>query len=362
MVRRHPSLETLEPFAVAQHLQVLVPEWLDPAFHDLAYRRPFLPVRQADAVAHDLAHGVVARGAAEDEDDGRQHLALTQFVDDLGAPRGAKGQTRTPAPDLPVGRAALERPAHGLVDAQPLLTGPAVVLEQRLQEDLLVLPADDREVVAEHDGPVPFDDHRRVTAHRPQPSAEFVRVVHRGREAHEADLGRREDEHFLPDPAPVGVLNEVHLVEDHRVEPLEEVGPGQEHVAKDLGGHHDHGRPRAHGGVARQQADVVLAVGRHELPVLLVGQGLEGRRVEGLAACAQRTVNGVGRDERLARSRRSGHEDGMPGIERTERLVLEVIEGEGQGGLERLRPGRLLDGPRGRRQRPSSFPMPIDRK
>ena len=190
MVRGHAAFEALEPLGVAQHLEVVVAEWLDPAFHDLSYRRAFRGVRQADTVAHDLAHGVVARRAAEDEDDGRQHLALAQFVDDLGAARGAKGQSRSPATDLPVRRASLQGPAHGLVDPQPLLTGSAVVLEQREQQDLLVLPADDGEVMAEHDGPLPLDDHRRVTPHRAQPSAELVCVVHRGREAHEADLGR----------------------------------------------------------------------------------------------------------------------------------------------------------------------------
>ena len=45
-----------------------------------------------------------------------------------------------------------------------------------------------------------------------------------------------------------------------------------------------------------------------------------------------------------------------------EGLVLEVVEGEGQVGLELRRPGRLLDGPWERGQRPSSFPMPMERK
>ena len=43
-------------------------------------------------------------------------------------------------------------------------------------------------------------------------------------------------------------------------------------------------------------------------------------------------------------------------------LVLEVVESEGQAGLELRRPGRLLDGPRGSGQRPSSFPMPMEMK
>ena len=52
----------------------------------------------------------------------------------------------------------------------------------------------------------------------------------------------------------------------------------------------------------------------------------------------------------------------MARVEGPERLVLEVVEGEGQIGLERRRSGRLGDGPRVRRQRPSSFPMPMEMK
>ena len=200
-------------------------------------------------------------------------------------------------------------------------------------------------MVPQDDGPLPLDDHGRVAPHRAQPAPQLVGVVDRGGEAHEADLGRRQDEDLLPHAAAVAVLNEVDLVEDHGVETLEEVGPGEEHVPQDLGRHHDHGRPWAQRGVAGQEPDVLLAVGGDELAVLLVGEGLEGRRVEGLATRAQRTVHRVGRDERLARPGRRGDEDGMARVEGPERLLLELVEGEGQVGFERRRSGRLLDRP-----------------
>ena len=102
-------------------------------------------------------------------------------------------------------------------------------------------------------------------AHRAQPAAELVGVVHGGGEADEADLGRAEDEDLLPHPAPVGVLNEVDLVEHHGVQALEEIRAGQQHVAQHLGGHDDDRRPGAQRGVAGQQPDVLLAVGGDQL-------------------------------------------------------------------------------------------------
>ncbi len=65
-------------------------------------------------------------------------------------------------------------------------------------------------------------------------------VVYRGGQADEADLGWREDQDLFPHPAAVGVLYEVDLVEDHRVQPGQEVRAGQQHVAQHLGGHHHH--------------------------------------------------------------------------------------------------------------------------
>ncbi len=322
-----------------------------------------MPVGEPNPVAHDLAHGVVACGPAEDEHDGREHVELTQFLDHLGPQRWAVRQARPAAAGLPVGTAApLQRSAHRLVDAQPLTAGTAVVEQQREQQVLAVLAPVHGEVVAQDDRPFPFHDHGRVAPHRAQPPTQLARVVDRRREAHEADLGRRHDQDLLPHPAPVGVLNEVDLVEDHGVQSLQEVGAGQKHVAQHLGGHHDDGRPRPHRRVSRQQPHVVLAVRGHQLAVLLVRQGLERRRVERLASGRQRTVHRVRRHERLSRTGGRRDEHRMPRVEGGERLALEVVERERQVGLELRRPGRLLDGPRERRQRPSSFPMPMERK
>ena len=184
------------------------------------------------------------------------------------------------------------------------------------------------EVVAQVDRAAPLDDHRGVTTDRAEPATQFLRVVDRGGQADEAHLGRGEDEHLLPDAAAVGVLNEVDLVEDDGVQALEQVRAGQQHVAQHLGRHHDHGRPRAQGGVAGQEADVIVAVGGDQLRILLVRQRLERRGVEGLAAGAEGAAHAEGGDERLARPGRRRDEHGVAGVQGIDGLALEVVESE----------------------------------
>ena len=200
-------------------------------------------------------------------------------------------------------------------------------------------------------------------AHRAQPAPELVGVVHGGRQADEADLGRGQDEDLLPHAAAVRVLDEVDLVEDDGVQALEQVGAGQEHVAQDLGRHDDDRRPRAHGRVAGQQPDVVLAVGGDQLAVLLVGERLERRRVEGLAPCAP-GPGGRRRPPPASCPIRSAPRRGPSGRRRGQRSAScwKSSRANGQVGLELRRPGRLLDGPREGGQRPSSFPMPMEMK
>ena len=254
-----------------------------------------------------------------------------ELGDQLGAQRGAIGQPGTPAPWLPLRRATLQGAPDGLVDADPLVAGLAVH-EQREQQRLAVLAPVGGEVVPQHDGAVPLDDHLGRPADRAQPGPELVGVVHRGGEADEADLGRRQDEHLLPYTAPIGILDEVHLIEDDRVQPGQEVRAGQEHVAQDLGRHDHHGGVGPDGGVAGEQADVVLAVGGHELPVLLVGERLEGRGVERLAAGAQGPVDGVGGHQRLARPGGGRDEHGVVGVDGARRRPAGSRRGGTGGG------------------------------
>ena len=314
MMRRHTALQALEPLVVAEDSQVVVVQRFHPTLDHLADGGALGGVGEANAVAHDLMHSVVAGGAAEDEDDGRQHFEVLELFDHLGAPGRPVGQPRPPPPPLPVRGStdALQRPAHSLVDAQPFAAGPPVLQQERAEQRLAVLASMDGEMVPQHDRSLPLDDDRRVASHRTQPATELVRVVHGGREADEANFGRAEDENLLPDPAAVRILNEVNLVEHHRVQALEEIGAGQQHVAEHLGGHDDHRRPGTQRGVAGQQPHVLFTVGGDQLTVLLVRQCLERCRVERLAVGGQGPVHRVGGHQRLAGPGGSGHQYRVP--------------------------------------------------
>ena len=284
-----------------------------PCAHYLADGGALGGVGQADAIAHDLVHSIVAGRPAEDEHNGRQHLVPAELFDHLGAPRGRGRAARPPSPpcqcaDRPPWRAL--RTAWSMRSPSP----PACPLSCSRGHNtrLFVFPSVDREVVAQDNGTLPLHDDRRVPPHRAQPSAELVGVVDGGGEADEANLGRAEDENLLPDPAPVGVLNEVDLVEHHRVQALEEVRSGQQHVAQHFGGHHDDRGPWPQRRVSGKEADVFLPVGGDELPVLLVRERLERRRVERLAVGRQGPVDGIRRHQCLARPRGGGHQYRVP--------------------------------------------------
>ncbi len=73
-------------------------------------------------------------------------------------------------------------------------------------------------------------------------------------------------------------------------------------------------------------------------------------------------MDAEGGHERLSRPGRRRDEHGVAGLEGLHGLELELVEGEGQVGLEFGRAARFADGPRGCGQRPSSFPMPMERK
>ncbi len=181
-------------------------------------------------------------------------------------------------------------------------------------------------VVVEGHRAVGLDHHTGRAAHRPQPLAEVGRVVHRGRQAHEGDLRRREHEDLLPHRSSVGVLEVVDLVEHDHLQPLQEWRPGEEHVAEHLGGHHHHRRLRLVRDVAGQQADPVATVTGRELGEFLVGEGLDRRRVERLAARLEGPGHCVLGDERLSRAGRGADQDRFAAVDRLHRLLLKGIE------------------------------------
>ena len=73
-----------------------------------------------------------------------------------------------------------------------------------------------------------------------------------------------------------------------------------------------------------------------ELRVLLVGQCLDGGRVERLLAASQRQMDRKLADEGLAGPGRRSDKDALPGLQRRAGLQLEGVRRERQGRQERL--------------------------
>jgi len=366
VVGRHAVFEALQPLAVPEDLQVVGCQSGGVDLGDAPHHLALALIGQAQPVPQALTHRVVAGGSGEDEHDGRQQVVVVERLHDLGAPRRPVGQTR-PA-GAPTGGRRLQPggPPHRLVHAQPLAPGlPS--LEQRHDRGTVVgAPVMDGEVVPQDDRSASFHHHVGRPPHRAEPSPQLRRVGHRGRQADEGHLRRTEHEHFLPHPAPVRVLEVVDLVQHHHRQPLQEIGSGQQHVAQHLGGHHHHRGVGAQRGVAGEEPDPLGAVLGRELTVLLVGQRLERRGVEGLATGGPGQPHGVGRHQRLARPGGGRDQHRTAGIEGVESGQLKRIGRERERVEEapanrrrRLAARRRRTGPP---QRPSSFPMPMATK
>ena len=71
--------------------------------------------------------------------------------------------------------------------------------------------------------------------------------------------------------------------------------------------------------------------------VLLVGQRLEGRRVEGALLALEFASDGVVGDERLARTGRGAHQHVDPLVDRFDGVELEAVQAEAEPSMKRRR-------------------------
>ena len=348
-----PRLQGGRPRPVAQGGQIVVVEPVDRRLGQFADPQPLFGRGQPDPVLQALPGGVVAGRPREDEGDGGKHVLGGQVLDHLGASGDPVTVARVPAATL------VEDGAVGV-------GLPAA--EQRQHGEPIAAPLGDGEVMMEGHRSVGLHDHPRRAAHRGQPGPEVGGIADRGRETHEAHLGRGQDQYLLPDRTPVGILEVVDLVEDDHGQIVEERGTGEDHVAEDLGGHHHHRRPGLMGHIPGQQPHPALAVAQGQFGELLVGQGLDRRRVEGLGPRPHGPGGGVLGDQGLARSGGGGHQHRLPPVDGVHRLSLKPVGRKGQAGLEMFPEPlpHLVTGIRGGPpdasggHRPRSFPMRID--
>ena len=194
--------------------------------------------------------------------------------------------------------------------------------------ETVVGPVVDEVAVVEADRAAQLDDRRRRAADGLDPRRQLGRVADRRRQADQPDVRREVDDDLLPHRAAVGVLQEVHLVEHDETEVVERRRAGVDHVAQHLGRHHDDRGVAVDGVVAGQQADPAGAVALAEVAELLVGERLQRCRVERPPAVPAGRLDAVLGDHRLAAAGRRGDDDVVSGVERVERLELEVVERE----------------------------------
>ena len=135
---------------------------------------------------------------------------------------------------------------------------------------------------------------------------------------------RQVDEDFFPHRAALAVVEEVDLVEHHGAQVVQGLA-SEQHVAEDLGGHHQAGGVPPDDQVSGDQPDLVGAVQPHVVPELLVGEGLDGRGVDHLLTIGEGLLHDPVGDDGLPRAGR-----------RTDEGRLACVEGRDGGGLERV--------------------------
>ena len=168
-----------------------------------------------------------------------------------------------------------------------------------------------------HDGPV----HEARSSRRSPPTLATVADS----ATRPASL-RRIDDDLLPHRPAALVAHVVAFVEHHRLQPRQPAGV--EHVAEDLGGHHQDGRARVDLDVAGEDADLIGAELAAEVGELLVGQRLERRGVGEAPPMGERAVDGELRHQGLARPGGRGDDHRLPVEDGLDRAELEIVQRE----------------------------------
>ncbi len=208
------------------------------------------------------------------------------------------------------------------------------VLQNRDQFYVARPPPSGCDVVAQLNRSLLLDDDLHGTAHALEPRPELLRVRHGRGQTDEHHVAWSEHYHFFPNRTSERVLEVVDLVQDDEPEAVEQWGAGEEHIAQHFGRHDHHRSFRTVRYVAREKTRFFGPVRGRQLCELLVGQRLQGGRVEGFATLFQGTCDGVVRHHRFARSRGCRDEDGPTLLQCLTCGLLEGIEREAQARQE----------------------------
>ena len=199
-------LQAGEPFAVAEHGEVLVGDVRGPPLHELGDRGDLVGLGEPQPGGQALLHGRVAARPAEDELDGRQQPGRVEPGDDLGPVR-RPGPARWPPTRAvrppaagpgghPGDRAGRRAPGGCGRSSRPACCGPPVPLRHphqlrvdagaRRVGEQVIQPVPGHHVLPQRDRPVLVHDDGDAAAQVVQPVAELLGVADRGRQRHHA--------------------------------------------------------------------------------------------------------------------------------------------------------------------------------
>ncbi len=280
---------------------------------------------------HGQALGVgLAVVAAEEKVDGREQVLGGEGVHDLPRlrlvhlRRPALGEAAAVGASVPASLLAQLAPGAGEIPDQ----GAGVVYR-------LVELAVNEVVERERDRPLLMGDEADGAVGAGDPGGDLIGVGDSGREANELDVLWAEDDRFFPGGAPLLIRQVVDLIEDDAVDLVQIPGGLEEHVAEDLGGHHDDASVPVLGDVAGEETDLVTVDGP-QVAELLVGEGLDRRGVEDAARPLERLVDAELRDDGLAGASGGGDHDRLALEEGADGLALEFVQRERVHGPELL--------------------------
>jgi len=323
MVCGNAPFQAVEPLVEAQSGEVLVRQAHGGGQGEGADLPALVLIRQSQSGVQALSDCLITPCPTEQEVDRWKQAVVAQPLDHLAAPRGLR------AAEAPLSRARTGPP---LGDMTRLVTGQP---DEIRVDDLLVVVDEQvvhartgHHVLPERDRAVLLDDDLGRTPHRGEPCAELLGVADCCRQCHDGGGLREVDHHLLPHRTSKAVGEIVHLIHHDVAEVGEGRGVRVEHVPEDFSGHDDHGGLTVDGVVSREQPDVLGSMPVDEVVVLLIGEGLDGSRVEALASLTQCQVDRELPHDRLARSCGGCHEDTRTGLQGLAGPDLERIQFE----------------------------------
>ena len=175
-----------------------------------------------------------------------------------------------------------------------------------------------------------------------EPGGKDLGIGERGREQNKLNALRNIHEGLLPDFSASPIINVMALVKDDRLDPCDgerrreterfRLGPlFEQKIEEDLRGHNNNLGIGLKADISCHETHRGIWELLGEIGELLIGQGLDGSRVEDATTARQYLVNGRLAHERLTTPCLGTNQNIVILVNGFERVLLEGIQGEGEG-------------------------------